>query len=113
LTRSRFNSTNSGPEQAGSLESTIELMQGGLNALKTHAEEVMGPGRAPQLVGDAEQKKIEHIQGVISRLRGEQAAQSATSAAPSAVPTATGPNGHKIVVQNGRWVDAQTGQPVQ
>lgn len=27
--------------------------------------------------------------------------------------TATGPNGHKIVVRNGQWVDAQTGAPVQ
>lgn len=27
--------------------------------------------------------------------------------------TATGPNGHKIVVKGGRWVDAQTGAPVQ
>ena len=26
---------------------------------------------------------------------------------------AVGPNGHRIVVQNGRWVDAQTGAPVQ
>lgn len=26
--------------------------------------------------------------------------------------TATGPGGHKIVVHGGRWVDAQTGQPV-
>lgn len=27
--------------------------------------------------------------------------------------TATGPNGHKIVVQNGKWVDASTGNPIQ
>ena len=27
--------------------------------------------------------------------------------------TATGPNGHKIAVRGGRWVDAQTGQPIQ
>lgn len=27
--------------------------------------------------------------------------------------TATGPNGHKIVVKGGRWVDAQTGAPIQ
>jgi hypothetical protein len=26
---------------------------------------------------------------------------------------AVGPNGHQIVVRNGRWVDAQTGAPVQ
>lgn len=31
----------------------------------------------------------------------------------SATPTAIGPNGHKIVVRNGKWVDAQTGAPVQ
>ena len=27
--------------------------------------------------------------------------------------TATGPGGHKIVMKNGQWVDAQTGQPIQ
>ena len=27
--------------------------------------------------------------------------------------SATGPNGHKIVVRGGRWVDAATGQPIQ
>lgn len=28
-------------------------------------------------------------------------------------PTATGPNGHKIKVVGGKWVDAATGQPIQ
>jgi hypothetical protein len=27
--------------------------------------------------------------------------------------SATGPRGHKIVVHNGRWVDAQTGVPIR
>ncbi len=27
--------------------------------------------------------------------------------------TATGPNGHRIAVRNGQWVDAQTGQPIR
>jgi hypothetical protein len=29
-----------------------------------------------------------------------------------AAPSATGPNGHKIVVKDGKWVDAQTGAPI-
>lgn len=38
--------------------------------------------------------------------------QNSQQAAPGATPSATGPNGHKIVVENGRWVDAQTHQPI-
>ncbi len=32
---------------------------------------------------------------------------------PVGAPTASGPGGHKIVVDGGRWVDAATGQPIQ
>ncbi|HTD21861.1 MAG TPA: hypothetical protein VK738_04360 [Terriglobales bacterium] len=32
---------------------------------------------------------------------------------PQGWVTATGPNGHKIAVHNGQWVDAQTGQPIR
>lgn len=31
---------------------------------------------------------------------------------PSGAPSATGPNGHRIVVDKGKWVDAQTGAPI-
>jgi hypothetical protein len=31
---------------------------------------------------------------------------------PSGAKTATGPNGHKIVVDGGKWVDAVTGKPI-
>ena len=34
-------------------------------------------------------------------------------ATPLGAHTATGPNGHKIIVKDGKWVDAQTGAPVQ
>lgn len=39
-------------------------------------------------------------------------AAGAQSAPPGAI-TGTGPNGHKIKVVNGVWVDAATGQPIQ
>lgn len=50
-----------------------------------------------------------------SRVRGSAAYQGrggrGNGGGASAV--AVGPNGHQIVVRNGRWVDAQTGAPVQ
>jgi hypothetical protein len=33
--------------------------------------------------------------------------------APTGAPTATGQNGHKLVFDQGKWLDATTGQPVQ
>jgi len=86
-TRGRFASINSGPEAAGSLEATLELMQGGLNALQGHANEVMGSG-APQVMNKDDQAKIDHIRGVIARLRGQQAAEGA---APPASQGGTSP----------------------
>ncbi|MCA1653510.1 MAG: hypothetical protein ABR588_08830 [Sphingomicrobium sp.] len=51
-----------------------------------------------------------------NRVRGSAAYQGHGGHAGfggGASAVAVGPNGHRIVVQNGRWVDAQTGQPVQ
>ena len=50
-----------------------------------------------------------------SRVRGSAAYQGrgGRGRGGSSAAVAVGPNGHQIVVQNGRWVDAQTGQPVQ
>ena len=49
-----------------------------------------------------------------SRTRGSAAYQGLGGKRGGGAPAvATGPNGHQIVVRNGRWVDAQTGQPVQ
>jgi hypothetical protein len=43
-----------------------------------------------------------------NKIRGDRQGLNDGSSA-----VAVGPNGHQIVVKNGRWVDAQTGQPVQ
>ena len=49
------------------------------------------------------------------RTRGQDMAASRPHGGrqDGAEPTAIGPNGHKIIVRGNRWVDAQTGQPVQ
>jgi len=41
------------------------------------------------------------------------AAAPAPGAAAPGERTATGPNGHKLVLRNGQWVDLTTGKPVQ
>lgn len=66
-------------------------------------------------------KQLDQFEAVLNRLeRGipnvplRPTAQGAkTYTAPAGAQTATGPNGHKIVVDNGRWVDAETGQPIK
>jgi len=80
LTRSRFGSTSSQPVSAAALESTLELAQGGLQALEGRRDQILGEGKGPSFVGPKEQAAIEHIKGVISRLKGEQ-----TASAPAAI----------------------------
>lgn len=38
--------------------------------------------------------------------------KGSTYTPPANAPSATGPNGHKIVVDGGKWVDAETGKPI-
>jgi hypothetical protein len=110
------NSTMSSKSAAGSLEAIDELMQGGLKTLEQRRDELFPTGNAPkgsQFMGPEQQAALDHIRKNIAILKGKQPADASPAQAASVAPTATGPNGHKIVVQNGRWVDAQTGQPVQ
>jgi hypothetical protein len=50
---------------------------------------------------------------VLQKMYGSQTTSSGNSQTSGDGATATGPNGHKIVVKGGRWVDAQSGAPVQ
>lgn len=49
---------------------------------------------------------------VLKKMYGGESSSTSTSNTGNG-QTATGPNGHKIVVKDGKWVDAQTGAPVQ
>jgi len=64
--------------------------------LGTHAPETVNKGALPQTV---------------TGTAAERAAREKTP--PAAAPTAIGPNGHRITVVGGKWVDAATGAPVQ
>jgi hypothetical protein len=80
-----FNSANSPAQIRGAIKNAVALMNSKRDALKQQVDQGMkGKPNFPS-----------------------------TYTPPSGAPSATGPNGHKIVVDGGKWVDAQTGAPLQ
>jgi hypothetical protein len=58
------------------------------------------------------QSKMTQLQKQIDAgMKGNTGASSYTP--PAGAPTATGPNNHRIVYDQGKWVDAATGQPIE
>lgn len=81
------NTSMSGPAAAGALESTIELMEGGLRTLEQRRDELFPGGEKPRggdFRGKAEEQAIEHIRKNIAILRGQQQADAAAAASPAA-----------------------------
>ena len=83
MTRDRFSTISSGPQLAGALEGTIETMEGGLKALESRRDQVLGPENDVKFVTKETEDKIAHIREVIARLKSGESAK--TEAAP-AVP---------------------------
>jgi hypothetical protein len=84
LTRNRFNTISSGPELAGALEGTIETMEGGLKALESRRDQILGPESDVKFLTAETEKKIAHIREIIARLKSGEAA--APAGAPAAAP---------------------------
>ncbi len=62
---------------------------------------------------DSYQQEIQNLQGTLGgRAQGSQQPNAGGQGSGEG-QTATGPNGHKIVVRGGQWVDAQTGAPLR
>ncbi len=83
-----FSTANSPEQLKGAINAAVSLMNSKRSALQQQVEQ--GMKGKPNFGG--EQKKY---------------------TPPAGAPSATGPNGHKIVVDGGKWVDAETGAPVQ
>lgn len=92
------------PEQLHSAIAQIgELLHSKLDSMQNQVQQGMGTDEIKLLT-----PKSQQTLGRLSQKAGGQ------QAAPTGAPiTATGPNGHKIMVKDGRWVDAQTGAPIQ
>lgn len=83
-TKALFGPNLSGPEMAGALESTLELMRGGLRTVEQRRDELF-PGEKPKganFLGPQQQEAISKIESTIKRLRGEADAAPSAPAAP-------------------------------
>ena len=70
MTRERFSSVASPPQLAGALEGTIETMEGGLRALESRRDQILGPNNNVTFNTEETRNKIAHIREVIARLKG-------------------------------------------
>lgn len=82
-TMERFNTVKSKPQLAAALEATLELMHGGLTALEQRRDEVLGPNSDVKFVTEETQKKIQHVQDMITKLKGNAPATKAASGGTS------------------------------
>jgi hypothetical protein len=85
-----FDAANSPAQLKGAIQNAIHLMNSKRDALKQQYD--AGRTGKPNFGGDTGSVSTPPAGGEVS---------------------ATGPNGHKIVVRGGKWVDAQSGQPIQ
>ena len=88
-TKALFGTDLSGPEMAGALESTLELMRGGLRTIEQRRDELF-PGaekpRGADFLGSRQQQAMEKVEATIKRLRGGETAPAAAPAPPAAAP---------------------------
>ncbi len=82
MTRDRFSTISSGPQLAGALEGTIETMEGGLKALESRRDQVLGPDNDVKFVTKETEDKIAHIREVIARLKSGESAKTETTNLP-------------------------------
>jgi hypothetical protein len=92
----------SGRAAAGAMESTLDLMMGGLRPLEGRRDQLFPAGNAPRgsvFMGPAEEANIAKIRKNLAILRGEPGAVPA-AAAPAAAPTPTKPGGRYVYDPN-------------
>lgn len=89
-TKDLFGKDLSGPEMAGAMESTLELMQGGLRTIEQRRDDIFGAGakdiKGANFLGSKQQEAIDRIQNTIKRLRGGESAPAAAVPAAAPVP---------------------------
>ena len=96
-------SVNKAPQQLKqNVAVTVQLLRSKIGALENQYKNTVGRDDFAQRFITPDAKNA------FSKLAPQQGGQ-----AGGGEVTATGPNGHKIIVRGGRWVDAQTGQPIQ
>jgi len=84
-----------------------ENMRAALDEIDSYAADVAKQGV------DAKEATAAKAEGRTVKEPKPPTATTKSYTPPANAPRAIGPNGHQIVVDDGKWVDAQTGQPIQ
>ena len=96
----------------GGIKETIDLMRGQLDPLAHQYNEAThkAPGdpgylkSGYDLLGAQEKQKYDRIMGTVNGEKSDVPLTSRSSSQAPAAPTATGANGEKYILQNGKWV---------
>ncbi len=98
---------NMSPEQQrAAVGKLVQLLNGSLEALENKRRSSLGDALADQkgpLLDDKSKETMKKVEAWMSGQKPAETTAPAATAAPSA-PTATGPNGQKLILQNGQWV---------
>lgn len=86
------NPNGTAEQQAGVLEATLHLMEGGLTTIEGRKRALFRDQQIPggDFIGAEERKNIESVKNAIKILRGEAVAPAASTAKPAAAPAAKG-----------------------
>jgi hypothetical protein len=86
-TKNRFSGNLSGPELAGALEASKELIIGRMRALEHQRNEILGPmGGNVNFVSKEMEDRLTRIDKTIARLRGEEKAEKKPTTPPQNAP---------------------------
>lgn len=100
LSRAAIQLKGSPEQQTGAMDNIIGLMAGRLNSVQNRFQQAkLGPTFDRMLMPETKAALASHAGGTATTPPA-----AAAPAAPAAVPTATGPNGQKLILQNGAWV---------
>lgn len=102
LTRDRFDTVKSPKQLAAALEATLAMMHGGLTALESRRDEVLGPGNDVNFTSKETKANITKIEDIISQLKGKTQPKTEGGAAPGAAPKEA-----DLVRQNGHVYQRQ------
>lgn len=100
LARNMMQLKGSPEQQTEGMDNIIGLMAGRLNSVQNRFQQAkLGPTFDRMLMPETKAALASHAGGTATTPPA-----AAAPAAPAAVPTATGPNGQKLILQNGAWV---------
>lgn len=85
-TRKRFNAVSSPQELAAAIESSLDLLEGGLHAREQQRDEILGPNSNVEILSAKDRERVTRIRELATKLRGGEKTAPAAPAGGVAGP---------------------------